>query len=200
MSGDELGSKFSCAPIWGRGCWGVKNAKIFPFFSRLIENQNLYNISKNQPPKSIRRADEEISSRFDLKKVLFLPYLPSKLDYEVEIWYIHLLGALDAPFGGLDFSAKFPPLAAPKKRFFWSGFFISIIFWVFSSHNSPPNCASKLKFVIYIEKKFYICLLGFPTFLGQNSVMPQFRGGSAEGSKPQNLPLYNPIDRKSKVV
>ena len=34
-----------------------------------------------------------------------------------------------------------------------------------------------------------MCLLGFSTFRGQNSVMPQFGGGSAAGSKTQKL-LY----------
>ena len=53
-----------------------------------------------------------------LKKVLFLLYLPSKLSYEVEIWYVHLTGVLDVPFGGLDFSAPFHPLTAPIKWFF----------------------------------------------------------------------------------
>ena len=36
--------------------------------------------------------------------------------------------------------------------------------------------------------------------LGQNSFMPQFGGGGAEGSKKQNLPLFKSIDRKLKVV
>ena len=47
------------------------------FFSQSIENQKLYNISKTQPPKSIRRGDMGFSL-LDLKKVLFLPYLSSK--------------------------------------------------------------------------------------------------------------------------
>ena len=57
MSGDELGSKFSYTPFWGRGCWGVKKHKNCPFFNQSIQNQKLYNISKNKPPKSIRRGD-----------------------------------------------------------------------------------------------------------------------------------------------
>ena len=48
---------------------------------------------------------------FDHKKVLFLPYLPSKLGLEVEIGYVHLIGALDVHFGGLDFSA---PISTPS--------------------------------------------------------------------------------------
>ena len=36
--------------------------------------------------------------------------------------------------------------------------------------------------------------------LGQNSVMPRFVRGGAEDSKTQNLPLFKPVNRKSKVV
>ena len=43
-------------------------------------------------------------------------------------------------------------------------------------------------------------LLGFSTFCGQNSVMPQFKEGDAEGSKAQKLPFFRPIDRKLEVV
>ena len=45
-----------------------------------------------------------------------------------------------------------------------------------------------------------MCLLGVSTFSGQNSVMPQFEGGAAEGFKTQNLSLLKSIDRKSTVV
>ena len=41
-----------------------------------------------------------ISSLFDSKKVLFLPYIPSKLDQEVEIWYVRSVEVLNVPFGG----------------------------------------------------------------------------------------------------
>ena len=53
--------------------------KICFFLSQSTENQKLYNISKNQPPKSIRRRDMGFPPIFDRKKVLLLPYLPSKL-------------------------------------------------------------------------------------------------------------------------
>ena len=56
-----------------------------------------------------------ISLLLDLEKVQFLPYSPSKLSWEVEICYVYLVGILDVPFGGLDFSAPFHPLTAPKK-------------------------------------------------------------------------------------
>ena len=42
--------------------------------------------------------------------------------------------------------------------------------------------------------------LGVSTFLDQNSVMPQFGGGGAEGSKKKNLFIFQPIDRKLKFV
>ena len=42
----------------GGGAEGWKT-KIYPFFSQSIKNQKLYNISKNQLPKSIRRGDME---------------------------------------------------------------------------------------------------------------------------------------------
>ena len=45
-----------------------------------------------------------------------------------------------------------------------------------------------------------MCLLGFPTFLGQNSVMPQYGERGAEGSKTKNLSFFRPFDSKSKVV
>ena len=46
-----------------------------------------------------------------------------------------------------------------------------------------------------------MCILRFPTFLGQNSAMPQFGvKGVLRGSKTQNLSLFKPIDSKSKVV
>ena len=48
------------------------------FFGQSIENLKLYDISKNQPPRSIRVGDMGFPPPFDLKKVMFLPYLPSK--------------------------------------------------------------------------------------------------------------------------
>ena len=44
-----------------------------------------------------------ISPLLTLKRCCSLPYLPSKLGYEVEIRYVHLVGALDVRFGGLNF-------------------------------------------------------------------------------------------------
>ena len=44
-----------------------------------------------------------------------------------------------------------------------------------------------------------MCLLRLPTFLGQNLVMPQFGKGDDEESKTPKLPLFEPINRKSKL-
>ena len=63
----------------GGGVIGGQKRKICPFLNQSIENEKLYNISKNEPCKSIRRGDTRISPLFDLEIVLFLPYLPSKL-------------------------------------------------------------------------------------------------------------------------
>ena len=128
MNGDDLGSKFSYAPVWGRGCWGVKNVKFAPFSANWWKIKSCIT-SKNQPLKSIRREDMGFPLLFDLKKVLF--YL--------EIRYVHVVGALDMPFegGGRSrlISAILTPLS-PKEVVFWSGF---RTFCVCSSHNSPSN-------------------------------------------------------------
>ena len=68
----------SVMPQFGRvGAEGSKTQKL-TLLDQSIENQKLYKISKNQPSKSIRRGDMGFLSLFDLKKVLFLPQLPSK--------------------------------------------------------------------------------------------------------------------------
>ena len=68
--------KIQLCPNLREGMLRGRKRKIRPFLTQLIENQKLYNISKNQPPKSIRRGDMEISPLFYLKKVLFLLLLP----------------------------------------------------------------------------------------------------------------------------
>ena len=45
-----------------------------------------------------------------------------------------------------------------------------------------------------------MCSLEFSIFLGRNSVLPQFWVGGDEGSKMQNLLLFESINTKSKVV
>ena len=71
------------------------------FLNQSIENQKLYDISKNQHPTSIGREDMRIYPLFDFEKVLFLPYLPFKLNWEVEIWYIRSLENLGVVFEGV---------------------------------------------------------------------------------------------------
>ena len=122
MNGDEPGSKFSRVLIWGRRCRGVKNAKP-AFLSRLIENSKLYNVSKSEPLKSIRRGDMEGFLHFDLEKRLFLLYLLIKLNKKVEIWYVSLAETLNMPFGNLDFSTPLGPFTAPSFSHFLSLFF-----------------------------------------------------------------------------
>ena len=70
---------------------------------------------------------------FDLEKVMFLPYLPSKLSYKVKIWNVLLVGVLDVSFGGLHFSARFHLPQSPKEVVFLVlGFLIFLIFRVCS--------------------------------------------------------------------
>ena len=107
----------SLMPQFGReGSKGSKT-KIYPSFSQSIENQKLYKLYINQPPKSIRERDMGVSPFFDLKKVLFLCYLPSKLGWKFEIRYVHLVGALGAFWGSRLFSPTLTPLS-PKEVIF----------------------------------------------------------------------------------
>ena len=63
----------------------MSNTQKFPHLNQSIENQKLCNVSKNQPPKSIRRRDMWSVLHFILEKVLLISYLSSKLSQEVEI-------------------------------------------------------------------------------------------------------------------
>ena len=56
----------------GRGAEGSETQK-FLFFGQSIGNQKLYNISKNQHSKLIRRGDMGFPPIVELKKVLLLP-------------------------------------------------------------------------------------------------------------------------------
>ena len=66
--------------------------------------------SKNQLLELIKMGNMRILAIFDLEKVLILPYFPSK--------YVYLVEVLNVPFGGLNFSALFHTVKAPKKWFF----------------------------------------------------------------------------------
>ena len=70
-----------------------------------MENLKLCNISKNQLPRSILKGDMRVLLPFDLEKGKFLSYISTNLSYEVEIWYVYRVRALNVPFGGLNFSA-----------------------------------------------------------------------------------------------
>ena len=76
MSGDDLGSKFSHTPFEGGGVGGLKIPKFFFFLNQLIVNLKLYNISKNQLPRFIRRGDTRGFLLFDIERELFPPVSP----------------------------------------------------------------------------------------------------------------------------
>ena len=101
---------------FGEGRAESQKQKTCLSLSQSMADQKLYNISKNQPLKSIKGEVMGGSPLFDPKKVLFLPYLLSKLCQE--IWYVYLTRGLDVPFRSVDFSAPFNPLTTPRKQFF----------------------------------------------------------------------------------
>ena len=55
---------------------------------------------------------------FNLEKVLFLSYRPSKLSYEVEVWYVHLIGIMDVSFEDFNFSADMASQPTAKSQKF----------------------------------------------------------------------------------
>ena len=128
----------------GSGAEGSKT-KNLPLFKPIDRKSKVvWHIEKSTSPlpsQSIRRGYIGIFPLFGVEKKLFLPYLPSKLIWEVEIWYVHLVGGVDVNFEGLDFSAPFHPFTAPKVCF-CALFFI---FWACFSHKSPLNWTRNLK-------------------------------------------------------
>ena len=89
-----LSKSFICV-FWGSQLFGVRiqlcpnsaegvlrgqKLKNYPYLNQLIDNPKLYSISKNQLLRSIKKGDMGVPPIFDLKKVLFLSQLPSKLD------------------------------------------------------------------------------------------------------------------------
>ena len=119
------------------------------FLKPLMENSKLPNISKNETPRSIRRGDMRGFPHFDLKKG------PSKLSKELEILYVHLVGALKGAFWEprLFSSIVLTYLPRISKKWFLGKFFSFFVFFflVCSSHNSPLNWAGKMKFRVYIQ-------------------------------------------------
>ena len=59
----NLGKNSAMSQFGGGGAEGSKTQN-FPFLSQWIENQKLYDISKNESPRSIRRGDVGISLPF----------------------------------------------------------------------------------------------------------------------------------------
>ena len=90
MSEDDLESKFIYVQIWGRECWRARNAKIILFSSQSIDNLKLYNISKNQPSRSVEGGGGMRFPLFDLEKRTLLPLSP------LQIW-----------LGGLNLVCRF---------------------------------------------------------------------------------------------
>ena len=78
----------------GEGVLRGQTPKNFSFLSQSIENPKLYDISKNQPSKLIRRGDIRDFPIFDLEKRLLL----TKFGWEAEIWCVHLVGGLECAF------------------------------------------------------------------------------------------------------
>ena len=70
--------KIQLYPNLEEGMLRSQKRKICTFLSQSIENQKLYIISKYQLSESIKKGDMKISLFFDVEKVPFLSYLPSK--------------------------------------------------------------------------------------------------------------------------
>ena len=141
----EFGSKFSYAPIWGRECCGVKNAKFTPFQANQYKIKSCVKFQKINPPSQLGGEIWEFPS-FWLWKSTVPPLSPLRI--ELRSWNLvcTFSEVLDVPFGMPTFSPISTP-HSPKEVVFWSG---SLIFWVFSSHNSPPNWAKTLQLGVYI--------------------------------------------------
>ena len=78
--------KIQLCPNLGEGMLRSRKRKNFPFLSHSIENQKLYALYKNQPPKSIRRRDMGIfPPLWPFKTVLAVPPL-SPLQIELRSW------------------------------------------------------------------------------------------------------------------
>ena len=120
--------------------------KISPFSSQLLENQKLYNVSKNQPLKSIRRGNMRFPIFWTLKSAV--PPL-SPLQIELGSWILVCTFSKNprCVFWGSQLFSLISPPHSLNKLFFWLFF---LIFWVCSSHNSPSNWTRNLKLGMYI--------------------------------------------------
>ena len=108
---------------FGEGDAGCKKIKNCAILSQLIKNLNLCNRSKNHPFTSIRNkiwGRRKGFPRFDLENRAFLPYLPFKLVWEVEISF----------GGGLKFQTRCT-LLQPKNVVFFCKI---LLFFKFAPH------------------------------------------------------------------
>ena len=64
--------------FWERGAEGSKSQKMF-LLNPIDRNPKLYNITKKQSPKAIKRGDMRVFLLFELEKRMILTYLPSIL-------------------------------------------------------------------------------------------------------------------------
>ena len=71
-----LGENSVMLKFRGKGTEGPKLQKLF-LLNQSIEDPKLYNISKNQFPRSTRTKDIRIFPFFDYEKELFLLHLPN---------------------------------------------------------------------------------------------------------------------------
>ena len=89
-----------------------------------MDNLELYNISKNQLPRSIKRRYIKVfllsSSWKGAVRLLFL----YQIEWEILIWYVGLLGAINVSFGDFYFLASLQTHHSPKNAIFWSVCFI----------------------------------------------------------------------------
>ena len=67
LSRDDLGLKIQLCPNSGESALRGKNSKICLFLNQLIENQQLYTMSKTQSPMLIRRGEMKGFLLFDFE-------------------------------------------------------------------------------------------------------------------------------------
>ena len=77
----------------------------------------LFNISKNQPPKSSRRGDIMISPFLTLKEGSCSLLSPPSRARKLKCDSVHSFDGLDVPFEGSEFSAPLHHQTAPKSGF-----------------------------------------------------------------------------------
>ena len=76
MSRDELRSKFSYVPIWGRRCRGFENAKFASFLVNRQESKSCITYPKINPPSPLGTVIWSFTSFFTSKKCCSSPIAP----------------------------------------------------------------------------------------------------------------------------